>query len=204
MNTVEKLGAAEVEQHHAGAVAVITPTIPGREQLLAEAKESVLDQTVPTQHLIGLDARPEPEGPAIIRNVLLARASELGCEYVAFLDDDDLLDPTHIEDLTTALAADHATIAMSWYRRVGDAPETPRFYVWDDWCLGTMLGGRNLIPITTVCRLDAIMSAGGFDPNDRYEDYSLWLRMLDQGATITVVPRETWTYRQIGGNRTWQ
>jgi glycosyltransferase involved in cell wall biosynthesis len=204
VSTVEKLGRGEVEKHHANAVAVITPTIAGRDALLEEAKACVRAQTIECQHLVGLDARPEPEGPAMIRNVLLARASELGAEYVAFLDDDDLIDPDHVETLLTAMHAEQADLAMSWYRPEGDAPETPRFYVWDDWCLGTMIGGRNLIPVTVVARLEPILAAGGFDPDDRYEDYSLWLRMLEQGATISVTPRETWTYRCLGENRTWQ
>jgi hypothetical protein len=211
VRTVEHLPREAREQHHANAVAVITPTIPGRDALLAEAQASVRDQTMECQHLIGLDSPTCTTdgvtigyaGPAALRNLLLAQAARFGCEYVAFLDDDDLIDPDHVETLLAAMQTDDSDLAMSWYRREGHAPETPRFYTWDDWCLGTMLGGRNLIPITIVAKLDSILNAGCFHKADRYEDYSLWLRMLQNDARITVVPRETWTYRQLGENRTW-
>jgi cellulose synthase/poly-beta-1,6-N-acetylglucosamine synthase-like glycosyltransferase len=66
-----------------------------------------------------------------------------------------------------------------------------------------MRGGRNVIPVTVVARREAILDAGGFQPMDRFEDYALWLRMLELGHRFAYVKRETWTYRFLGGNRTW-
>lgn len=202
MSTVETLDPTEAAQHHAQAVAVITPTVEWRTELLAECRQSVLDQTVECQHLIGVDEGMV--GPARMRNALLGMATRLGSEYVAFLDDDDLIDPDHIEVLLTALESDSSALAFSWYRTIGATPETPRYEAWDDHAWGTMLGGRNVIPITVVARREAIIRAGCFDPAERYEDHALWLRMLDQGSTFSIVPRETWTYRMLGGNRTWE
>lgn len=202
MSTIEKLDKDEAAQHHARAVSVITPTLDWRRELLDEAKQSVLDQTVECQHLICVDG--VHHGPALVRNALLQQAQRLGSEYVAFLDDDDLLDADHVEVLLTAMESDRSDLAFSWYRSIGATPETPRYEAWDDHAYGTMLGGRNVIPITVVARLDAICDAGGFNPNDRYEDHALWLRMLDRGSGFSIVPRETWTYRMLGGNRTWE
>lgn len=176
--------------------AVITPTIEGREALLVECVESVRAQTVACAHHVYLDA--ERLGPAIIRNTIMHR---LGCEFVAFLDDDDLLDPDHIETLLDAAIAHDADVAFSWYRSEG-APETERVPAWDDYAYGVMLGGRNLVPVTVVAKRQAVLDAGGFWPEDRYEDHALWLRMLARGARFVVVPRETWTYRMTGENRT--
>lgn len=180
--------------------AIITPSLPERAELMVEACESVKQQTVACAHHVYLDhARI---GPALIRNTIMERVS---CEYVGFLDDDDLLDPEHVELLLAALDADQngepADLAFSWYRSEG-APETPRVTEWDDWAYGTMLGGRNLIPVTVMARRHAILNAGGFRPDDRYEDYKLWMRMLANGCRFTVVPLETWTYRMHGDNRT--
>jgi len=175
--------------------AVITPTIEGREHLLLECAASVAAQTVSCSHHVYLDT--ERIGPAIIRNTIMVR---LSCEYVAFLDDDDLIDPDHIEQLSYAMEAG-ADLAFSWYRSKG-APETERVQQWDDYAWGVMLGGRNLVPVTVMARREAILDSGGFDPADRYEDYSLWMRMLERGYYFHVVPRETWTYRMLGGNRT--
>jgi len=180
--------------------AVITPTIEGREHLLLECAESVRQQTVACSHHVYLDT--DRVGPAIIRNTIMVR---LSCEYVAFVDDDDLIDPDHIETLLAPMlmfeGCYHPDLVFSWYRAKG-APETERVYEFNDYAYGVMLGGRNLIPVTVVARREAVLEAGGFWPEDRYEDYSLWMRMLERGSTFAVVPRETWTYRMLGGNRT--
>jgi glycosyltransferase involved in cell wall biosynthesis len=177
---------------------VITPSRPDRTPLLAEAYASVEAQTIACTHLIGIDHAGE--GPALIRNAAMRHSPH---PVVAFLDDDDLMDPDHLEVLTMALVEHEADLVFSWYRKQGSTPETERIHVWDDYAYGVMLGGRNLIPVTVVARREAILDAGGFDPDDRYEDYALWMRMLAQEARIVVVPRETWTYRMLGDNRTW-
>jgi hypothetical protein len=194
---VESLHRHRLSEEDAVA-AIITPSIEGREELLVQCVASVKVQTAPCVHLVGLDA--SRVGPAVMRSALLSQTAQ---EYVGFLDDDDLMDEDHVEVLLAALKADGSDLAMSWYRREGTAPETPRCAVWDDWCYGTMLGGRNLIPVTVMARREAILEAGAFRPEDRYEDYSLWMRMIENGSRISVVPRETWTYRCVGENRTW-
>lgn len=178
--------------------AVITPSIPTREHLLVECAASVAEQTIPCTHHIYLDR--DGTGPATIRNEIMRR---LTTDVVAFLDDDDLIDPDHLELLVAALLDHEADVAFSWYRKVGATPETERIHVWDDYAYGVMLGGRNLIPVTVAARRESILAADGFNARDRYEDYSLWMRMLDARRRFIVVPRETWTYRMLGGNRTW-
>lgn len=176
--------------------AIITPTIPERAELLGDAAVSVKQQTTPCVHHIYLDH--DRIGPALIRNTIMVR---LRCELVGFLDDDDVLDPEHVEVLSDTLVDNNADLAFSWYRSEG-APETERVEVWDDYAYGVMLGGRNLIPVTVIARRVAVLGAGGFWPEDRYEDYSLWMRMLADGCKFVVVPRVTWTYRMTGANRT--
>lgn len=181
--------------------AVITPSLPSRAELLVECCESVKRQTVACAHHVYLDS--QGIGPAVIRNTIMTR---LACEYVAFVDDDDLLDPEHVELLLHAcegLGDETFDLAFSWHRREGSTPEVERIESWDDYAFGVMLGGRNLIPVTVVARREAMLDAGGFWPEDRYEDHALWLRMLARGARFVCVPEETWTYRMLGGNRTW-
>ena len=181
-------------------IAILTPTIRGRESWLAEAAASVHNQTETVQHLIWCDTKRE--GPAATRNRLL-NASR-GKKFVGFLDDDDLMDEDHVDRLMHVLEYSDIDLAFSWHRTTGDnAPVTPRCEEWCDWCVGMMLGGRNIVPVTVIARRDSIMDAGAFNPEDRWEDYSLWLRMLNRGCRFAVVPRETWTYRFHEGNRTW-
>lgn len=197
--------SATLERHARGgtassvddAVTVITPTIPGRAHLLTECMRSVGEQTVPVIHLVRADV--DLAGPAVIRSELLDLTET---ELVAFVDDDDLLDPDHVEALTDALIGNGADLAWSWCRTVGRAPTVPRPR---NVTLAEQMiyAGRNCIPVTVVARVEAIRSAGGFWPMDRYEDHALWLRMLEQGAKFTCLKRETWTYRHYGENRTW-
>jgi glycosyltransferase involved in cell wall biosynthesis len=180
-------------------VSVLTPTREGREARLVEAIESVAAQTLPPEaHLVMLDA--DREGPAVARNALLAVAET---PLVAFLDDDDLLDPDHLERLVSRLAREEADVAWSYCRTEGvDAVRVPRPR--NDREFETLMrGGRNCVPVTVVARAEAIRAAGGFDPRDRYEDYSLWMRLLRLGAVFSCERRETWTYRFLGENRTW-
>lgn len=180
-----------------GLVTVITPSLPGRAPLLEQCQASVAASTVPVVHLIRVDV--DRVGPAVIRSELL---DETRTELVGFLDDDDLIDPDHLEVLRAALA-DGADLAWSWHRTEGKgAPVTPRPRNLQG-ALSLLHGGRNCIPVTVLARRESIEAAGAFQPSDRYEDYQLWLRMLALGQRFALVKRETWTYRFLGGNRTW-
>lgn len=179
-------------------VTVITPTIPGRFELLHEAMESVRRQTLHgVEHAILLDAHGD--GPANTRNAMLEMCTT---PYVAFLDDDDLLDPDHLIVLLRRLEGSEAGVAYSWPRVVGahrvDVPRPKRTQ--ETWKL--MLAGRNVIPVTVLARTDAIRAGGCFRSEDRYEDYELWMRLHRLGWRFALEPRETWTYRMLGENRT--
>jgi glycosyltransferase involved in cell wall biosynthesis len=180
-------------------VTVCTPTTLDRKEVLRECIESVATQRVlPTRHIILRDAKNA--GPSVMRNLMLRMTNT---ELVAFLDDDDLMHPDHLEALTDALNESSADLATSWFDTVGAVPLVPRFDQWDSEAEAYMAAGMNVVPVTVVARLDSILEAGGFNPADRWEDYALWMRMLARGARFVVVPRETWTYRMLGGNRTW-
>lgn len=176
-------------------VTVLTPTIESRFELLHEAAMSVRNQTLRgVEHDVLLDAHGD--GPAATRNLLLAAVTT---PYVAFLDDDDLLDADHCERLLRLLEATHADVAYSWHR---SGPATPRPRRWHE-ATRLMRGGRNVIPVTVLAKTASIIDAGGFDPADRYEDYSLWLRMIERGCAFALEPAETWTYRLSTDGRTY-
>lgn len=184
-------------------VTILTPTIEGRESLLADAADSVRAQTEEAAHLIYLDT--EREGPAAIRQRLLDRVQT---EFVGFLDDDDLLDPEHVAVLMALLAngAKHPDLAWSRCRtRAAPGVEAARIMqtMRPDYRALQREGARNFIPVTVVARTESIRRAGGFRVEDRYEDFELWRRMLGLGMTFAYHPFATWTYRFLGENRTW-
>lgn len=80
-------------------IAVITPSLPARSKMLGEAIESVKSQALqPHCHLIAVGL-----GRSVARNVMAKAAYfDLGCDWLAFLDDDDLLLPNHLELLAAA------------------------------------------------------------------------------------------------------
>lgn len=183
-------------------VTIITPSIEGREELLVEATATVISQTEEVAHLVWLDAARE--GPAVCRQRLLDRVQT---EWVGFLDDDDLLDPHHVEVLM-ALLDSPARPDLAWSRcRTWNAEGVEAARIMQtmrpDYRALQRDGSRNFIPVTVVARTDSIRAAGGFRAADRYEDYELWRRMLGLGQKFVYHPFATWTYRFLGENRTW-
>ena len=171
-------------------VTILTAGLPHRAGLLAEANASVAAQTVGTAHLIGVDAG---QGVAAVRNQLLAAATT---EWVGFLDDDDLLDPHHVETLLAHSAGADVVIP---HCRFDGPPLPPQF------CNRTFtrsdLRRHGVFPITVLARRQAVLAAGAFRAEDQWEDWALWNRMADAGARFTVVPETTWTYRTAGADR---
>jgi glycosyltransferase involved in cell wall biosynthesis len=142
-------------------ITVITPTIEGREDAVAEAAASVQAQAIPAyQHLIRADTKRR--GPASARNDCLAMTET---PLVAFLDDDDVLYPNHLAVLVEHM--DDADLVFSWH---DGGPGVPRFESWDASAYWTMMQGSNVIPVTVLAKLDSIREAGAFRSEDRYED----------------------------------
>jgi glycosyltransferase involved in cell wall biosynthesis len=186
----------EARKHRAPAllrpssdVTVITASMPSRHQLLVEALAAVAAQTVPCAHLVGVD---QGHGVADVRTQLVEAART---EWVAFLDDDDLIDPDHLETLL-AHAGD-ADVVIPHCRF--DGPPLPAGYYNRPYDRGE-LRRHGIFPLTVLARRQAVLDAGGFR-DDKYEDWSLWNRMADQGARFVVVPKETWTYRTVTADR---
>lgn len=168
-------------------ISVVTPTIPGREEFLAEAVASVLNQTLPAvAHLVELDL--DFEGPGPTMNKLVPQAET---EWVSILADDDLYDPDHLE--TLAANASKADVVLSWCRFLGaEGPPRP-------------LGGFKLEDLRarrftgmTGCfmfRKSLYDELGGW-PEGVAEDWGFLIQAADAGARFAPIYRETWSYRQ--------
>lgn len=174
-------------------VAAIIPTIPGRESFLAEAVASVHAQTRRVDEL-QVHRDEHRRGPAWARNQAISRTDS---EWLAFLDDDDVWFPEHIETLIAA-ADGHDVV----YPNCDLAGEHNGLHVNADFNPYALACG-NYIPITTLVRASAFHAAGGFLESDRYEDWQLWLRMMKAGAKFLHVPVVTWQYRWHGAQRTF-
>lgn len=194
-------------------VSCVVPT-HGRDQMLAEAVRSVLNQTVVPFEIIVVDdlgsdaTRRTVEALAGQSNVpLLYRAIESGTsgsaglsrnrgaecvtgDLIAFLDDDDLWEPTFLESALARFDSENVVMAVAWtvFQRAdyrGDGLQIAPALRPED-ALGTNPGltGSNFVILR-----DAFVRLGGFDPELWVaNDKDFLIRFLDAKLTYTVVP----------------
>lgn len=170
------------------SVAVLTPTVEGREEMLAECRASVTAQTVPVEHLVEVDV--DGCGPQRIRNRLATVAQ---AEWLLPLDDDDLLDPECVEVLLERCA--DADVVYPWCRVDG----RDDFFIVNKLFHPGSLFVQNYIPVTALIRSSFFRMLGGYRDVE-LEDHDLWQRAYLHGGRFVCVPEVLWTYRFLGQN----
>lgn len=167
-------------------IAVITPSKLNRSALLEECKVSVLAQTRPADcHAIEVDVKAE--GPAVVRNRLV-KGLDSSFDWLAWLDDDDVLLPSHLEKLSAV-----AELADVVYSLCQMNCNTHAFSLED-------LIHYNYIPVTALVRRSIFTAVGGFDEGP-LEDWNLWKKIAISGGRYIFVPEVTWLYRVQGDSR---
>ena len=175
------------------SISVITPSLPTRSKMLGEACESVAVQTLqPAEHLIGVDYGRR--GSAYMRNHLVA-SSRHG-DWIAFLDDDDILWPHHLARLAQEAEAG-ADIVYS---------QSEGYSVAKPFDAAALRVG-NFIPATVLMRCSLFRHLNGFMPSTAvehgFEDWDLWKRALTARAKFAFIPEPTWLYRLHDGSKTF-
>lgn len=180
-------------------ITLVMATIPSRYGLngpYERAIASVRAQTFkPAKVRIVLDETGA--GAAATRNRGL---KDVSTEWVAFLDDDDVLYPDHLKKLARCARLTDADVVYPYF----DADEDPIG------CFGVpfdadLLQQTNYIPVTALARTEKVLAAGGFQAHpdvngDPCEDWGLWLAMADQGCNFVHLPVRTWRWNP-GGTR---
>lgn len=177
-------------------VTAVVCTIPQRAQLLRAALASVTAQTAqPAAIVVEYDHRRT--GAAETKNRALARVTT---PWVAWLDDDDVWYPEHLAVCVAAANESGADVVYPWPVMVGAPPLNPRLFgaPFDP----DALRRGNYIPTTALFRADLAREVGGFQrpAGTLYDDWGLWLAMLDAGAKFHHAPAQTWEYRFHDGN----
>jgi glycosyltransferase involved in cell wall biosynthesis len=194
-------------------VAVVIPTIPGRERELERAVLSAKSQVRPFDQLV-VERDSQRTGAAASRNRAMQRVTT---DVIAWLDDDDELLEGHLKvcmrpfetprgrydpppdlvypvprmvggpDPTAVTVQGH--LMLPWGIRFGKEQEAH------------LRRAGSFIPMTHLVRTEMVRRVDGFPegftlPDGRYrgEDEAYLIRMLDAGAVFEHVDRKTWKW----------
>ena len=181
-------------------------------RFLAEAVESALGQTHAPLEVIVIDDGSTDDsydvasrfGPPVkvlgqpnqgLVAVLNRGLHEAVGEYFVILSADDALRPAYVETLLTALleqpGSAYAYSAMEYFgAKSGVFPAKP-------FSPALLLAG-NYINATALTRRADALAVGGFHPNpeNAWEDWDFWLRLLESGKYGVAVPVPLLRYRR--------
>lgn len=200
-------------------VAVVIPTIPGREAMLERALASVRAQTRrPDQVIVERDSLRTGADQA--RNRALERVA---ADVVAWLDDDDELRPGHLRACMRVMEQSPERPDLVYPSPVVVGGKDPTAVsVQGRWVhpWGVRFGPEqrehllrygSFIPMTHLVRTEAVRHVGGFRPGRyvttegmgrryRGEDEDYLVRLLDAGARFEHLNARTWTWNVHAGH----
>jgi len=174
-------------------ITVAIPSIPSRRHLLLEAIASVDAQTVqPATILVRVDDPGDGFGFAHLANQRNALLRAVETEWVATLDDDDLLDPDYLATMGAQL--DGVDVAYGQCR----GREHTRSSTFDP----DLLARENYICGVAVVRTSMALRVGGWPEDGTAEDWGMWKRIHAAGGRFSCVDRELWSHRRVTDVRT--
>lgn len=127
--------------------------------------------------------------------------------YVAFLDSDDYWFPQRLQRAASFLQNGRSDCFLNtdyYVEQDGKRSRTPYYRSRSLECLFALDAAAqlefaiedNFINSMVIAPRRMLQSAGGFNPNLRYgEDWDLWLRMLDRGHPVRLIPQPSAVYR---------
>lgn len=202
------------------SVTVMIPSIPGREDMLQRALDSVSVQRRQPD-AVHVERDPTRTGAAATRNRGLRHVTT---KYVALLDDDDWLLPNHLETLMQVAEDTDADVVYPTPRFVGHDPRCVRVGIdgklvppwgleWTEQHRNYLITRGNFIPVTTLVKVRSIRRVGGFPERgdidfnlSPHEDWLMFRRLAKQGFRFVHCPEETWVWEKgthhTGGNGT--
>ena len=207
----------------AESIAVVLPVYKGA-AYLAEAIESVHRQTLPPAEFVVIDDGSPDDSAAIARgfekvtvltqaNAGVSAARNRGVAlttspWIAFIDQDDIWEPAKLERQMSTLAAHpEADVCFTGQQGLLQVADTDTFVrngisIPPTTALAQGLYGRlRFVPSCTIVRRSAFTAAGGFRSSAQpCEDWDLWLRMEQAGASFVACPESLLLYRLHSGN----
>lgn len=210
---VEKIG--EVLNKEKPTISIITPFYNGGKTLM-ETANAVFSQTYPyfewiivddgskdkeslkkLDELEKMDKRikvfhKENGGPSIARDYGIEKSSK-DTKYIFFLDCDDIPDKTMVECLYWTLET-HPDCSFAYTTMVnfGD-----REFLWERYLTVEQEKIENLICISSMIKKEDLLEVGCFGIKEKamYEDWNLWLKLLEKGKKPIRVNAPIFWYR---------
>ena len=136
----------------------------------------------------------ENQGQASARNTGLSLAQG---EFLAYLDDDDLIPPQKLRRQAEYLVANPDVGCVLGRQEIMLEPgvDPPEWLTRD-----TVFGDLDGVPlVSAMIRTELLRDVGGFDPSYRFaEDRDLFVRLRERGVRIEVLP-EVLLFRRFHG-----
>ncbi len=131
-------------------------------------------------------------GPAQARDFGVDKSSK-SSKYIFFLDCDDLMENTMIEVLYWTLETHHnASFAYTTMVNFGD-----KEFIWEKYLSIEKQKKENLICISSMIKKEDFIEVGGFGIKEKamYEDWNLWLKLIQAGKIPIRVNAPLFWYR---------
>lgn len=116
------------------------------------------------------------------------------CEFIIFLDADDELDPNYILEMLKG-EGDIRVPSVHRYYQDGRIDTDQSWYTPKDLMTG------NYIVVGAMIRTSLFKQLGGFHDYESLEDWDLWLRAEEAGATFTQCPKAIYKVHKRVGSR---
>lgn len=186
-------------------ITVAIPSIPPRSAMLHRAVGSVLAQELPAAGLsIAVDL--EKQGAAVTRDRALRAVRT---EWVAYLDDDDVMLPKHLRVLMDGAIEHGADYVYSYFTIVdGDGNELAGADPLNLFGVPFDHAAPHQTTITTLVRTELAQQVGFREPpwgklvgrHAHGEDFLFTEECVAAGARIVHIPQRTWIWNHWGGN----
>ena len=147
-------------------------------------------------------------GPAIPRN---QGVQACHCSHLVFLDADDILMPNALQSMESAWKHNPSAIAYGDQICWGTTIQRPFFQhaaeLAQKWDINPrkvyekLLMGGNPIGLSGSGGPAALLASHPFDPQQRWEDYDLWLRLAQSGTAFKHTGKTHTLYRLQQGSR---
>lgn len=205
------------------SITVLLPARDAADTVEAAAR-CVLTQTFKDLELVAIDDGSADATRAVLERLAdprvrildgggkgLVHALELGrrearAPFIARMDADDECHPERLASSLAALAADPSLSGVGTQVEIfrDDQPVSPNLAAYGQW-LNSLVTPERLFrdrfvesPLchgSVLLRRDALDAAGGWTDGPYPEDWELWLRLLESGRRLSVVPRVLYRWR---------